>query len=175
MKSALKVQSKNANFLFRMGRFMQYTNQLSEAFDYFSKAVENNPTYFDARLSLASVALDLHKEEVAKNEIDYLKGKIRGRKEQVLRNIEAGYELVKGKVDRAKKIGLSLVKNNREIQNLILMTKVEFELYKKSKTDGIMTMADVHRKESIKYLEEALTKIPHDEYLLSLQKKIISG
>lgn len=175
MQSALKAQPKNANFLFRMGRFMQYTNKLSEAFDYFNAAVANNPAYFDSRLSLASVALDLHRPDIAKKEIDFLNGKIRGKKEQVLRNIEAGYELANGKVDESRKIGLELIRMSRDIQNLTLMAKVEFELYKIAKISGIMAMADVHKKESIKYVEEALAKVPNDEYLINLKDKITSS
>lgn len=175
MKSALKAQPKNSNFLFRMGRFMQYTNNLTEAFMYFNRAVENNTVYFDARLSLASVALDLHKPEIAKKEIDFLKGKIRGRKEQVFKNIEAGYELVCGNIEGAKKIGIELIKRDRDIQNLTLMTKIEFELYKSAKTDGMLAMASMHKEESIKYLDEALVKCPDDEYILGLKRKIHAG
>lgn len=174
MGVALASQPKNANFLFRMGRFKQLTNKPEEAFGYFEKAVESNPRFFDARLSKASVALDLHRLDVAEKEISFLKDKVSGSKKIILRNIEAGCLLCRGKLQEAEKIGLELIKRNRDDQNLTLMAKIKFEFYKNSKQNKTISLADLYKKEALQFTEEALTKSPTSEYILSLKEKIVS-
>ncbi len=175
MKAALATQPENADFLFRIGRLMKYNNQLKEAFEFINKAAENKPLYYDARLSRADVALDIHRPEIAKADIQYLKDKLVGKKASILKNIEAGYELAMGRIKEADEIGKELIRKSRDVQNLMLMAKVEFEFYKSNKRDGINTMAEMHKTQAAKYAEEALSKRPGDPYILSIQAKILSA
>ena len=175
MRAALATQPENADFLFRIGRLMKYNNQLKEAFEFINKAVENNPLYYDARLSRADVALDMHYPEIAKVDIQYLKDRLVGKKASILKNIEAGYELAMGRIKEANEIGKELIRKNRDVQNLMLMAKIDLEFCKNSKQDGINAMAEIYKTQASKYTEEALSMRPGDPYILSIQSKILSA
>ncbi len=101
MTVVVKAQPENATFLFRLGRFLQQSNMLGDAYGYFQRAKAADQSFVDPRLSLASTAIDLDRLDEAKTEIEALKGKVSVDKRFVLDEIESKYHLALGEVEVA--------------------------------------------------------------------------
>jgi len=162
MMVVVKAQPKNATFLFRLGRFLQQSDMLDEAYKYFQQAKEADQSFIDPRLSLASTAIDLGKLGEAKAEIDSLRGKVSADKRFVLDEIEAKYHLACGEVDTAADLALSALNYHRNSFTLSLMAKVEVAKAERANADGMSVMAKSHRDTAMRLLQEGLKDYPQN-------------
>ncbi len=169
---ALKQQPKNPNFLFRAGRFFQETNRLLEAYNYFSLAVKLDDSYFDARLSLSDVCIDLEYLEEAKRHIDYLKNKVKGDKQNVLESIIANYYIKNEQIEDAESLAQKLVRKNRNVQNLGLLAKVFIYKFRLSSQKGLKLIADSDKIKAIDLINEGLKIDDKNERLLNMLKSL---
>lgn len=172
MEPAVKAQPKNATFLFRYGRFHKDLGDLDEAHKLFRKAKESDDTYFDARLSLASVAIDLNFHEEAKIEIDELRPRLTGEKRRILQNIEAQYELAIGNFDEALKLATASSKVARTVATLGLLAEIEIKFCIEAGLKGMNVLADSHRERAREYIDEGLKKEPTNPALLDQKGRI---
>jgi tetratricopeptide (TPR) repeat protein len=118
------------------------------------------------RLSLASVSIDLGKLDEAKEEIDDIRDKATGEKRLILQNIEAQYELARGNIERANRLVSDALKQRRTVPSLGLMAKIEAQQYRKALVEGQLVLADSHREQALKLLQEGLVIEPTNPQLL---------
>lgn len=175
MKLAIKSQPKNATFLFRIGRFSQDWGLLEEAYDWFKKAKESDDTYFDARLSFASVAIDLGRLEEAREEISALGPKLTGEKRRILQNIEAKCELSIGNIDKACEVASDNLRRGRNVATIGLMVEIEIALSERCRSQGLEVMADSHMQRARELVDEGLQIEPNNPHLLTKKRKIETG
>ncbi len=172
MELVIKSQPQNATFLFRLGRFLQQTGKLERAYSLFDQAKASDLYYWDARLSLASVAIDLGRLDAAQREIDSLRSKVPGEKRRVLDNIEAMYELASGNIARARELAGRRLEHHRDVASLGLMAKIEIAFCKKALADGMKVLADSHRTQALKLIDEGLKIEPSNPALLAQSEAI---
>jgi tetratricopeptide (TPR) repeat protein len=151
---ALKHQPKNPNFIFRAGRFLYDSGKYDEAYKYFSQAVALDESYFDARLSLADLCLDLDYIDEAKNHIDYLDGKLKGDKRNILDSIIANYSLKINDHSKAEEIANRLVKYSRNVHNLGLLAKIHIYKYREAVKNGLVLVAEIDKKKALELVTE---------------------
>lgn len=164
----LKHQPKNPNFLFRAGRFLQEEGNPSGAYKYFNDAINNDPDYVDARLSLADVCLDLNEMKEATQHIDILTKKVVGEKKYILESIKANLALKLNDIDQALLIANTLVKKNRSIANLGLLAKVYITKYKENQSKGLALVAKLDKDTAIDLIKEGLDKEANNERLQNM-------
>lgn len=168
----LKQQPKNPNFLFRAGRFLLESNKVLEAYKFFSDAVNLDDSYFDARLSLANVCLDLDYIIEAKEHIDSLKTKIKGDKQNILESIIANYYIKMDQIEEAEVLAQKLVKSNRNEANLGLLAKVYIYKSRISSKKGLMIIAESDKIKAKDLINEGLRIDENNERLKSMLKSI---
>ncbi len=167
MTVVVRSQPENPTFLFRLGRFLQQSGMLEEAYDYFRRAKAGDQSFFDPLLSLASTAIDLGKLAEAKAEIEDLKKKkVPAEKRFVLEEIEAKYHLALGEIDVASDLAARALNYHRNGFTLSLMAKVEAAKSKRASTDGMTVMAESHLSRAVQLVKEALTQDPRNPVLL---------
>ena len=166
MAVIIKAQPENATYLFRMGRFLQQSNLLEDAYKYFQRAKSADQSFVDPRLSLASTAIDLGRLDSAKAEIEALKGRISVDKIFVLDEIEAKYHLALGEIELAANLATKALDYHRNAFTLSLMAKVEAAKSKNAQMQGMDVMSDSHRRCAVHLVEEALTQDPNNPVLL---------
>jgi len=169
---ALTHQPKNPNFLFRAGRFLYESNKIKEAYRYFSYAVNLDDSYFDARLSLSDICLDLDYLDEAKEHIDFLKINITGNKKNILYSIIANYLLKREQVDEAETIAKALVRSNRNVVNLGLLAKVYTYKYKASLKKGLSMIAETDKNRAKDLVLEGLEMDSDNERLNNMLKNL---
>jgi len=174
MELVIKAQPQNATFLFRLGRFLQGAGKPEKAYDLFKTAKQSDNSYWDARLSLANVAIDLGKLDEAREEIDTLRTKLTGEKRRILDSIEAGYEVARGNLDEARKLAGRTLAQARDVVSLGLMAKIEIAFYRKTLAEGTKVLAESHKGQALKLLEEGLAMDPSNPPLLR-QKEIVQS
>jgi tetratricopeptide (TPR) repeat protein len=162
MVVVVKAQPKNATFLFRLGRFLQQSDLLDEAYKYFQRAKAADQSFIDPRLSLASTAIDLGKLNEAKAEIGSLRERVSADKRFVLDEIEAKYYLAFGELDAAADLASSALNYHRNAFTLSLMAKVEAAKAERATVDGMNVMAQSHRDTAIRFLREGLKNHPQN-------------
>lgn len=167
MEKAVKSQPDNPTFLFRLGRFHQQSGQLTTAYDMFRRAKANDDTYLDARLSLASVAINLSKLDEAAAEIKAIRRIAPSEKKHVLDNIEAEYHLALGDIETAAQIAESALRHHRRIPALGVMAKIEAARAKTAKQNGMQVLAESHRSRAETLIREGLVIDPHNAPLLA--------
>jgi tetratricopeptide (TPR) repeat protein len=165
---ALKFQPKNPNFIFRAGRFFAESNRPSEAYNYFSNAVNLDDSYFDARLSLANTCIDLGYLDEAKEHIDILERKIKGDKLNVLESIKANYFLKNENLPEAESLSQKLLRKNRNVITLGLLAKVHIYKYRVSLKKGLSLIADADKIKAIDLLNEGLEMDSENETLKAM-------
>jgi len=162
MVVVVKAQPENATFLFRLGRFLQQSAMLDEAYKYFQRAKSADETFVDPRLSLASTAIDLGKLNEAKAEIDSLRVKVSADKRFVLDEIESKYCLACGELDTAADLALKALNYHRNAFTLSLMAKVEAAKAEQASAQGMNILAKSHRDAALRLLREGLKDDPHN-------------
>lgn len=172
MAAIVRAQPENATYLFRMGRFLQQSNLLEDAYKYFQRAKTADQSYVDPRLSLASTSIDLGKLQEARAEIDALKGRVSADKIFVLDEIEAKYHLALGEVELAASLASKALDYHRNAFTLSLMAKVEMAKSKNAQSQGMSVMADSHKRAAVQLVEEALTKDPTNPVLTGQLKSM---
>jgi predicted Zn-dependent protease len=160
MTKAVNSQPDNPTFLFRLGRFYQQRNNLPRAYELLKSAVDNDHSYLDARLSLASVAISLGKQSEASTEIAALKDKIGSEKKHVLDNIQAEYYLMRSEIERASDFANSSLAQRRDVFSLGVMAKVEAARAKQAGKDGLTVLAESYRSRAEALIEEGLAIDP---------------
>jgi len=165
MAVIVKAQPENATYLFRMGRFLQQSDLLEDAYKYFQRAKTADQSFVDPRLSLASTSIDLGRLQEARAEIDALKGKVSADKVFVLDEIEAKYHLALGEVELAASLASKALDYHRNAFTLSLMAKVEMAKSKNAQLEGMSVMAESHKRRAIQLVEEALTRDPTNPVL----------
>jgi tetratricopeptide (TPR) repeat protein len=174
LMTVVKAQPKNATFLFRLGRFLQQTNSLEEAYAYFRRAKESDGSYLDVRLSLASVAIDLGKLGEAEREIESIRERVVGEKQEILRNIEAQLEVARGNLEKARTLVKQNLARRRDVATLGMMAKIEIAFCKKAIQEGARIVADSHKQQALKLIEEGLENEPANPQLLRQRETIAS-
>jgi tetratricopeptide (TPR) repeat protein len=173
MTMVVKAQPENATFLFRLGRFYQQSGLTDLAYTYFSRAKMSDSSYLDARLSLASAAIDLGKFAEAKSEIEALRGRGPADKQHVLNGIEAQYYLAVGEIDKAADLADKALDHRRNVITLGMMAKVEAARARRCETEGMKVVADSHRKRAHQLLDEGLKLEPANAALLHQLERLV--
>jgi tetratricopeptide (TPR) repeat protein len=174
MEVVVRAQPENATFLFRLGRFLQQSNLLEQAREYFRRAKAADQTFTEPRLSLASTAIDLGGLDEAKAEIDSLRGRLPADKRFVLDEIEAKYHLALGDLEAAATLADKALAYHRNAFTLSLMAKIEAALQKEAQQNGMTVAAESHRTRALTLIAEGLNHEPASSVLLS-QKKALAG
>jgi tetratricopeptide (TPR) repeat protein len=172
MNNIVKSQPENATFLFRLGRFLQQSGLTADAYDYFLRAKTSDNSYFDARLSLATAAIDLGRLPEAKAEIDSLRDKGPSDKRSVLHGVEAQYYLAVGDIDKASTLATEALNHRRNVFTLGTMAKVEMATGKRALQSGMAIVAESHRTRALQLVNEGLLEEPENGALLHQREKL---
>ncbi len=165
MEKVVKSQPDNPTFLFRLGRFYQLSNNFSKAYDLFQRASENDNTYIDARLSLASVAIYLRKMDEAGSEINALRDRVPLDKRHILSTIEADYLLAKGDVERSAALANNALEMRRDVVTLGMMARIEAARAKQLAVEGMPVLSESHRSRAEALIREGLELEPQNGLL----------
>jgi len=160
MEKVVKSQPDNPTFLFRLGRFYQQSGATSKAYDLFRTATTNDSTYLDARLSLASVAINLNKLDEAQAEIAAIRDKVPPEKKHVLMTIEADYTLARGEVENAATLAATALDQRRDVVTLGLMAKIEAVKAQQAAEQGMGVLSASHRSRAETLVKEGLKLDP---------------
>jgi tetratricopeptide (TPR) repeat protein len=171
---ALKHQPRNANFWFRAGRFLQDSNELEQAFEYFSRALNIDNVYLDARLSLADVCLDMRNPEGAKAQIDFLENKVKGEKIAILNSIRANYYIHMGDLNKAEEIAESILRQRRNVENVGLMSKIYIYKYRDLRQKNLDVLADTFKEKALRLLDEGLRLEADNKILIKMKEQLLS-
>jgi Tfp pilus assembly protein PilF len=167
MSVVVRAQPENPTFLFRLGRFLQQSGMIEEAYSYFRRAKAGDQSFVDPRLSLASTAIDLGRLGEAKAEIESLRtSNVPLDKRFVVDEIEAKYHLALDEVDAASELAGRALNYHRNTFTLSLMAKVEVDKSKRARTDGMLVMAESHLGRAIQLINEAIAQDPKSQVLL---------
>lgn len=167
MEKVVKSQPDNPTFLFRLGRFYQQYGAVSEAYALFKRASTNDNTYLDARLSLASVCINLGRLDEAGAEIAALRDRVPREKKHVFVTIEAEYLLARGEVDRASSLAAAALNERRDVVALGLMAKMEAAKARQATVDGMDVLSSSHRSRAEELVREGLELDPDNAPLRS--------
>ena len=162
MERAVISQPDNPTFLFRLGRFYHQTGAHTRAYERFKEAAENDSSYWDARLSLASIAIHLGKLNDAGAEIDSLREKVGGEKRTILSTIEADYLLAREDIEGAEKLAKSALDERRDVVTLGMMAKIEFVKARTAAQEGMRFVCESCKSRARTLLEEGLKLEPHN-------------
>lgn len=167
MERAVISQPDNPTFLFRLGRFYQQTGAYKRAYEKFKEASENDSSYWDARLSLASIAINLGKLDEAGAEIDSLREKVGGEKRNILSTIEAEYLLAREDIEGAEKLAKSALDDRRDVVTLGIMAKIESAKARIAAQEGMKFVCESCKSRARTLLEEGLKLDPYNGALKS--------
>ena len=156
MELVVRMLPNNATFLFRLGRFYHQSGRALEAYEFFKRAKASDSSFLDARLSLASTAIDLGNLDEAKREIDSLRNKGPADKRHVLIGIEAQYYLAMGQLETAAEFAEKALSFQRSVVSLGMMAKVEAAKAREAVVDGLAVVAESHRGRALQLIEEGL-------------------
>jgi len=173
MSLVVKAQPENATFLFRLGRFLQQSGVFEDAYDYFKRAKASDMSYLDARMSLASTAIDLGKLDEAKAEIDSLRNKGPIDKRYVLDGIEAQYYLAIGDTEKAAEHAAKALEHRRTVITLGTMARVEAARARSAADQGMVVMAGSYRDRTLHLIEEGLLLEPGNGPLTHQRERIL--
>jgi len=160
MMAVVKAQPENASFLFRLGRFLHRTGLNEEAYEHFKRAKHSDNSFLDARLSFASVCIDLGRLEEAIAEIESLRSKGSVEKRAVLAGIEAGYWLALGDLEKASELADKNLAFRRNVATLGMMAKIYAAKARTAALAGLTVTASAHRASARKLIEEGLALEP---------------
>lgn len=175
MLIVVKAQPENATFLFRLGRFLHQGGMPEDAYQYFQRAKASDNSYLDARLSLASVAIDLGKLAEAKAEIDDLRNRGPADKRFVLCGIEAEYFLATGDIEKASELAAKALEYRRSVISLGMMAKVEAARARRSEMEGMDVLASSHRMRAHQLIDEGLKLEPTNVQLRHQLDRLTGG
>lgn len=169
---ALSFQPQNANFNFRAGRFLEESGELLDAYKFYKISLDNDETYFDARLSLCNICLDLDKTEEAKTHIDYLTPILQGEKQNVLDSIKTNYYLKINEIEKADKLSDELLKRRRDVSTIGLRAKILMYKYRISQKKGLTTLADTDKSRVIDLINDGLAIEPNNIQLKMMLQQL---
>jgi tetratricopeptide (TPR) repeat protein len=175
MTVVVKAQPENPTFLFRLGRFLQQSGMLEEAYDYFQRAKAGDSSFVDPQLSLASTAIDLGRLNEAQAEIDSLRTRVTLDKKFVLDEIEAKYHLALDELDVAAEHAKRALDYHRNSFTLSLMAKVEGAKSTRAAASGMTVMAESHRNTAIALVKEGIEQEPKNPVLINQLKSLTPG
>lgn len=172
MTVVVNAQPENPTFLFRLGRFLQQSDMLEEAYSYFKRAKAGDLSFVDPQLSLASTAIDLGRLSEARAEIESLRTRVTLDKRFVLEQIEAKYCLALDDLDTAAEHAKKALDYHRNGFTLSVMAKVEAAKSTRASANGMTVMAQSHKNVALQLLSEALQQEPQSIVLANQLKSL---
>jgi tetratricopeptide (TPR) repeat protein len=171
MTIAKRQDPQNASFTHRLGRIAEQQGDRPLALEHYNEAVQLDERFTEARLSRASVLIDLNRIEDAEEEIAKLQKDVHeADARRVLTGIEAKLLLAKNKLDDAMK----LIRYATDASSYGLKVKIEIARAEDYRQQGYQGLHDKALAEARKYVEEGLKLHPDNEQLLELKSRFSS-
>lgn len=152
MEKALGTMPDSPSFLHRLGRLYETIGEKGEAIAYYDKAIKIRPNYFEARLSLLNLRIELNLS--AKNEIDELDKLLVGRHHLVLESLKAKYLLASGDLEEASKLSNKVLMRERSEITLSSALRIELAKAEKLMAEGLPIKAKESLKVAKNYYDE---------------------
>ncbi len=137
MEKALGTMPDKPPFLHRLGWLYENLGQKGEALAYYDKAVKIDPNYFEARLSLLNLLIEINLPDKVSKEIEELSKLLVGRSLLVLDSLKAKYHLACGDIDGAIALSNSVLKTERSEITLGSAIRIELAMAEKMADQGL--------------------------------------
>lgn len=164
------AQDPQASFAHRLGRIAEGRGDLPIALNHYKEALGFDEHFWEARLSKASVLIDLGELELVATEIAHLKADVRGRAATVVRGIEAKFYLAKGELDKA----VQVIKRDQSPVAFSLRAKVEMRKASIHRQSGYVKLAEQSMIVANAQVAEGLQRYPNNPELIRLQQELDS-
>lgn len=168
MVRAKAREPQTASFAHRLGRIAELRGDRAMALDHYKDALQLDERFLEARLSEASVLVDLRELELASKKIDSLRGHVHGSAAAVLRGIEAKFYLVKGDLDTA----MQTIKRDKSAVSFGLRARIEMAKAKIHRQSGYIKLAEQQMAAAKAEVAEGLERYPDSQELLKLKRKL---
>jgi tetratricopeptide (TPR) repeat protein len=175
MKRAREQEPENASFAHRMGRIAELMAEETGEKEYrdialghYDEAVKLDGDLLEARLSKASMLIDLNKLRDAETEINALKPKVPPPRIHILRGIEAKLLLAKDELDEALKV----LRRNSDAASFGLRAKIEIRRAAKQRDQSYTALAEQSIAAAKKYVAQGLKRHPGNNLLVEIQRQL---
>lgn len=173
MSMALLQDRNNPSFNHRMGRISELRGDSKKAKEHYERAIECDSKFFESRLSLLSLKIDLGDFTDVKLEIDELEDIIPGRKQEVLRNVKAKYLLeAERDYDNASKLVDLNIRYSREPISYCIRARIEMRKAENQFMQGYSSLANQSLKNAQKFADNGLEIFANDNMLLKIVEEI---
>jgi len=157
MEKAVGTMPDSSSFLHRLGWLYENIGNKGEAIAYYEKAVKIQPNYFEARLSLLNLKIELNLPS-AKKEIDELDKSLVGRHHLVLESLKAKHLLFSGKFEEAYELSNNVLKHERSEITLSSALRIELERAEKLMAEKLT----IKTKESLNTAKNYYNELRHN-------------
>lgn len=169
MTKASAQDPKNGAFEHRLGRIAEQQQKRQKALEHYERAVQLDEGLIEAHLSRASVLVDLHRLDEAKDAIDAVRGRAHGGAAPVLANIEGRLAYARDELDQA----MQLVRGSRDPSAYALRAKVEMRRAGLSSQQGYSQLARQSLAAARGHITEGLDRHPGNQGLLDLEQELL--
>jgi|GEM_PF-1729668 len=173
MSMALLQDRNNPSFNHRMGRISELRGDSVKAKEHYQRAIECDSKFFESRLSLLSLKIDLGEFDNVKQELKLLEDIVPGRKKEVLRNVTAKYLLeAENDYDNAAKLVELNMKYKRDPISYCIRARIEMKKAEKQFIQGYSALASQSLKNAQKTVQSGLEIFPSNTMLLNIESEI---
>ena len=171
MNLARDQDPERAAFAHRLGRIAGGRGDLRKALEHYDDALSIDEHFWEARMSKASVLIDLRELEAAAEEIDRLKHDVRGKRVAVVDGIEAKLYLAKEDLDKARR---AIGRVGRKGSAVAFGTRARIEMKQASihRRNGYLKLAEQALADARSYTKSGLEHYPDNGELLQLQQEL---
>jgi tetratricopeptide (TPR) repeat protein len=175
MQRAREQEPESPFFIHRMGRIAELMGEQTGerkyrelALHHYDEAVQLNGDLLEARLSKASMLIDLGKLQDAETEINTLKSKVPEPRTYVLRGIEAKLLFARDELDEALKV----LRPNSDAASFGLRAKIEIRRAEKHKNEGYTALSQQSILAAKKHVDRGLELYQGNKELIEIQHQL---
>lgn len=174
MSVALSLDRNNPSFNHRMGRISEHRKEYDLAKQHYIKAIEADEKFYESRLSLVNLKIELYEFDGVEEELDQLAEIVPGRKQDVLRNVKAKYLLnSKGDLEGAERLVEVNIKYKRDPHSFSIRARIEIKKSDKQRSLGYSSLADQHLKNALQIVRTGSALFENNTMLRDVEDEIV--
>jgi len=168
MTLARRQAPEEAAFAHRLGRIAEGRGDNERALEHYDEALALDENFWEARLTRASVLIDLREMGMARQEIGRLRGDVRGGSRHVLRGIETKFHLANEDLDAADRLARGL----RGAAGFGMRARIAIKRGRKHEQDGYALLAKRAFDRAKRQAREGLNAFPENPELVRIKEEL---
>ncbi|MGN8771449.1 tetratricopeptide repeat protein [Paenibacillus barengoltzii] len=175
MSRALSLDKNNPSFNHRMGRIAELKGDTDAAKEHYTMAIKTDSKFFESRLSLVNLKIDLFEFDGVEDELDALEKIVPGRKQDVLRNVRAKFLInYKDDLNTAAKLVDINIKYSREPHSFAIRARIEIMRSELQRSLGYFALSEQHIKNALQIISSGKEIFGDNKILIQMEKEVLT-